>query len=78
MLDSNHFEPLFEPDADSFDYNQLNELGNRAIALGLLVGHGYRGGQYELLSKGEVLLLPPQEAYAYLQTLIQTGEQPDG
>ena len=78
MTDSTSFESLFEPDTDDFDYSQLNELGNRAIALGLLLGHGYRGRQYELLQRGEVLLLSPSKAYAYLKALIQTGEQPDG
>jgi hypothetical protein len=78
MTDPTPLEPLFEPDTDDFDYNRLNELGNRAIALGLLLGHGYRGGQYELLQRGEVLLLSPPEAYAYLQALVQAGEQPDG
>jgi hypothetical protein len=64
-------------EADSFDYNQLNQLGNRAIALGLIAGHGYYQGQYELLKRGEALLMSPQAAIAYLKSLIQSAEQPD-
>lgn len=64
-------------EADSFDYNQLNQLGNRAIALGLIAGHGYHQGQYELLKREEALLMSPQAAIAYLKSLIQSAEQPD-
>ncbi|MBD2119519.1 hypothetical protein [Trichocoleus sp. FACHB-262] len=78
MTDSTSFDPWLEPKADSFDYNQLNELGNRAIALGLLIGHGYHGDQYELLHLGEVVLLSPPDAHNYLKALVQTGEQLDG
>lgn len=60
---------------DSIGCNQLNTLGNRAIQLGLIVGHGYRGGKYELLSKEEVVLLPPDEALKYLQTLVDEAER---
>jgi hypothetical protein len=65
-------------EADNFDPNQLNALGNRAIALGLIVGHGYHQGKYELLKPGEVLLLSPLEALTYLESLIQSTEQADG
>lgn len=64
--------------ADEPDYNQLHTLGNRAIALGLLIGHGYRDGQYELLHRDEVVLLPPEAAISYLRTLIQTAEAANG
>lgn len=67
-----------EPEAAEPDYNQLNTLGNRAIALGVIVGHGYRGGDYELLQRDQVVLLKPQEAIAYLKTLIQSTEQLNG
>lgn len=50
--------------------NQLNELGNQAIQMGLIAGHGYRGGQYEILRQGEFILLPPNEAEQYLRDLI--------
>lgn len=60
---------------ENISFNQLNELGNRAVQLGLIIGHGFRGGQYEILSKQEVVLLPPKEAQQYLQTLIDRGNQ---
>ncbi|MBW4522612.1 MAG: hypothetical protein KME16_23445 [Scytolyngbya sp. HA4215-MV1] len=78
MTDSEPTHSPSEPEADHFDYNQLNTLGNRAIALGLIVGHGYHQGKYELLQREEVLLLSPPEAFAYLQSLIQSTEQADG
>ncbi len=59
---------------NGFDYNQLNQLGNRAIALGLIIGHGHHAGKYEILSRQEVLLLSPREAYSYLQALIKQAE----
>jgi hypothetical protein len=55
--------------------NQLHELGNEAVKRGFLIGHGHRGGRYELLKKDEVMLLSPQEAQDYLQILL---EQADG
>lgn len=65
-------------DSNAFDYTQLTVLGNRAIALGLIVGHGYHQGKYELLHRGEALLLSPAEAISYLQALIQSAEGADG
>ena len=55
--------------------NMLNELGNRAIKMGLIVGHGYYGGKYEILHKNEALSVTPAEAQIYLQTLINEQEQ---
>ncbi|MCG8367546.1 MAG: hypothetical protein MJA27_29950 [Pseudanabaenales cyanobacterium] len=52
--------------------NQLNELGNQAVALGLIGGHGHHRGQYEILRQGEVLLMSPQAAIPYLQSLIRS------
>lgn len=51
--------------------NQLTELGNRAMQLGLIVGHGYHGGQYEILRQGEIVTLDPPAAVQFLQGLIQ-------
>lgn len=78
MDEIDEFEQDLEPEVDDFGYNQLNELGNRAIALKLIAGHGYHQGKYELLHRGEAVLLSPKEAMAYLQALIQEAEQPDG
>ena len=80
--DSIGFDPedldLESAGAEAADYNQLHDLGNRAIALGLIIGHGYHQGKYELLHRGEVLLLPPQEAVSHLRSLLQLAEQADG
>lgn len=54
--------------------NALNDLGNRAIAAGLIIGHGFHGGEYEILRRGEVLTFPPEEAQAYLTDLLQNQD----
>lgn len=66
-----------DAEVEYLSINQLNELGNQAIALGLIAGHGHHQGQYEILRQGEVLLMTPQEALPYLQTLIQTATEGD-
>lgn len=58
-------------EVDMMSINQLNELGNQAVKMGLIVGHGYRGGKYEILRKGEALMMTPQEAQSYLENLIK-------
>lgn len=63
-----------EKEKEILSLNKLTKLGNQAIDLGLIVGHGYRGGQYEILRSGEVLLMTPQEAQIYLQELIETKQ----
>ena len=52
-------------------YNKLTELGNQAIDLKLIAGHGYHGGKYEILRQGKVLLISPEEAQTYLENLIK-------
>ena len=59
---------------DVIGINKLTELGNRAIELGLMAGHGYHKGQYELIRAGKILLMSPQEATAYLSQLIEETE----
>jgi hypothetical protein len=56
---------------ESIGLNQLNDLGNKAISLGLIAGHGHHGGQYELLHQGKVVTISPNEAVTYLENLIQ-------
>jgi hypothetical protein len=51
--------------------NQLTALGNRAQAMGLIAGHGFRGGKYEILRNGEFFLSTPAEAQKYLENLIK-------
>lgn len=60
---------------ETISCNQLNELGNQAVKLGLIAGHGYHKGQYEILRQGKVLLMSPDEALKYLQGLIQSIQE---
>ncbi len=72
-----------DPEEQNFDHSALNTLGSRAIALGLLIGHGYHQGQYELLLAATSthpvtpLLLSPRQAYGYLKALLN-GETTHG
>ena len=56
---------------DSISINNLTQLGNQAVQLGLIAGHGYHRGKYEILRQGEALLMSPDEAQTYLEKLIQ-------
>ncbi|MEQ8996216.1 MAG: hypothetical protein RID53_06885 [Coleofasciculus sp. B1-GNL1-01] len=56
---------------DSISINNLTQLGNQAVQLGLIAGHGYHKGKYEILRQGEALLMSPDEAQTYLEKLIQ-------
>lgn len=55
--------------------NLLTQLGNRAVKMGLIAGHGYHGGQYEILQQGKISLLSPYLAQTYLQNLIGESEK---
>ncbi len=56
------------------EINRLNQLGNQAIELKLISGHGFHQGEYELLRDGKFLLMTPMEALQYLESLIaETG-----
>lgn len=57
---------------ETLSYNRLHNLGNEAIKKGLIIGHGYRGGKYEILCKEEELLLDPEKAEKYLENLLQS------
>lgn len=56
---------------DSISINNLTQLGNRAVQLGLIAGHGYHKGQYEILHQGKSLMMSPDEAQTYLEKLIK-------
>jgi hypothetical protein len=56
---------------ESISFNQLNDLGNEAIKLGLIAGHGHHGGQYEVIHQGKIVTLAPSEAIAFLENLIK-------
>ena len=57
---------------ETVSINQLTELGNLAISMVLIAGHGFHGGQYEILRQGKVILLPANEAANYLSQLINS------
>jgi hypothetical protein len=68
--DEELFENRLNLELQSIGLNQLNDLGNQAVSLGLIAGHGHHGGQYELLQEGKVVTIPPSEAVGYLEDLI--------
>ncbi|MEM1280984.1 MAG: hypothetical protein AAGG53_13415 [Cyanobacteria bacterium P01_H01_bin.152] len=59
-------------EVECISLNQLNEIGNQAVALGLIAGHGHHRGQYEILRQGKALLMSPQEAFTYLKSLVES------
>ncbi|MBD1859848.1 hypothetical protein Q2T42_16480 [Leptolyngbya boryana CZ1] len=63
-------EEMMQREVEAMSINRLNELGNRAIQAGLIAGHGYYQGQYELLHQGNSVLLSPEEAENYLENLL--------
>ena len=63
-----------DQEIETISINKLTELGNRAIQLGLIAGHGYHRGQYEILRQGQIILLSPTEATSYLENLLQDLE----
>lgn len=70
------FKERMNLELEAISFNKLTELGNRAARLGLISGHGYRKGQYELLQQGQFILLDPKEATLYLENLLkEAGEQ---
>jgi hypothetical protein len=77
MEDQDRDEELFTNrmnlELESISMNQLHELGNKAVSLGLIAGHGHHGGQYELIQQGKIVTLSPSEAVTYLENLIQEG-----
>ncbi len=58
-------------EVEAMSFNELTELGNKAVSLGLIIGHGYRNNKYEILQRGEAILLTPKEAGAYLKNLLE-------
>jgi hypothetical protein len=69
-IDISDAEFAEDPDAEKADFNQLHDLATQAQSIGLIAGHGYHQGQYELIHQGQIILLPVKEAMAYLQKLM--------
>lgn len=72
MNDDELLQQRLNLELESINMNQLTELGNRAIKMGLIAGHGHRGGKYEILHQGKAVMLTPTEAQAYLIELIKS------
>jgi len=70
-MDEELLKRRLNAELEAISFNKLTELGNRAIDLKLIAGHGYRGGKYEILRQGRALLMSPEEAQAYLENLIK-------
>lgn len=70
-MDEELLRQRLNSELEMLSYNKLTELGNKAVDLGLIAGHGYRGGKYEILRQGKALLMSPEEAQTYLEKLIK-------
>lgn len=55
--------------------NDLTRLGNQAVKMGLLSGHGFHRGKYEILFNGQIFLLSPEEAHSYLKNLVEQHQK---
>ncbi|MCX5933861.1 MAG: hypothetical protein NTU99_03605 [Pseudanabaena sp. LacPavin_0818_WC45_MAG_42_6] len=62
-------------EVETMSVNKLTETGNLAVSMGLIAGHGFHGGKYEILRNGEAILLPVNEAEIYLEQLIKTATE---
>jgi hypothetical protein len=73
MDEKNEEQILNQPVAalKSFSINELTQLGNQAVKRGLISGHGYHGGKYEILCNGQIFLLSPDAAHSYLKNLLK-------
>ena len=71
MMNEEFIRHRINQELESISFNKLTELGNKAIHLKLIIGHGWRNGKYEILSRNEALLLDAKEAQAYLEKLIK-------
>ncbi len=63
------------PGKESSFAKELTQLGNQAVKLGLISGHGYHGGKYEILFNGQFFLLTPEEAHSYLKNLLKQHQR---
>jgi hypothetical protein len=54
---------------------ELTKLGNQAVKMSLISGHGYHGGKYEILCNGQIFLLTPEQAHSYLKDLVKQHQR---
>lgn len=57
--------------AKSICTQELTKLGNQAVKMGLISGHGYYQGNYEILCNGQLFLLSLEKAHSYLHNLVE-------
>ncbi|MGB5962455.1 MAG: hypothetical protein WBG73_17445 [Coleofasciculaceae cyanobacterium] len=76
-MDKKHEEkPIYhETTAKEVSTTEIIKLGNQAVKKGLISGHGYHQGKYEILCNGQVFLLSPEKAYSYLKTLTEQHQK---
>ena len=70
-MDEELFRHRMNQELESINFNKLTQLGNRAVRLQLIIGHGWRSGKYEILHRDKALLISAQEAQTYLENLIK-------
>lgn len=73
-MNENNEEQILNPgiaELEDFFTNELTQLGNQAVKMGLISGHGYHQGKYEILWNGQIFLLSPEEAHSYLKKLVE-------
>ncbi|NEO27261.1 MAG: hypothetical protein F6K03_10275 [Kamptonema sp. SIO4C4] len=73
-MDEEQVRQQLDTEMIMMNFNRLYELGNQAIQLGLIAGHGFQGGMYEILKNGEALTMSPETAQTYLKKLIEEAE----
>ena len=56
---------------EAFLTKELRQFGNQAVKKGLISGHGYHRGNYEILCNGQLFFLSPEEAHSYLKNLVK-------
>jgi hypothetical protein len=77
-MDENHEKQILKRQTaaeESVFTNELTKLGNQAVKKGLISGHGYHGGNYEILCNGQIFLLTPEEAHSYLKDLVKQHQK---
>ncbi len=77
-MDDNHEKQILNRQTaaqESVFTKELTQLGNQAVKKGLISGHGYHGGKYEILCNGQIFLLTPEQAHAYLKDLVKQHQK---
>jgi hypothetical protein len=77
-MDKNHEKPIRDRkigEDQAVFTNELTKLGNQAVKKGLISGHGYHGGNYEILCNGQIFLLTPEAAHTYLKDLVKQHQK---